>query len=142
MRNLPVSYHRHRRSRLHLPMEWFSRDAGESMRRAMEIETQAARETGAAKQALLEEADLYWDQYVAQTEEGIRQITKQVDKIINVRAQMRTGKLALTHEAMQIHQMAKLVEEGMDPEIFRHYLMAKHNMTLEDYADIMAGFLT
>ncbi len=123
-------------------MEWFSRDAGESMRRAMELETQAARETGAAKQALLEEADLYWDQYVAQTEEGIRQITKQVDKIINVRAQMRTGKLALTHEAMQIHQMAKLVEEGMDPEIFRHYLMAKHNMTLEDYADIMAGFLT
>ncbi len=122
--------------------EWFSRDAGESMRKAMDLEARAAKETGAAKQALLDEADLYWDQYVAQTEEGIRQITKQVDKIINVRSQMRTGKLALSGEALRIHEMAKLVEEGMDPVIFEHYLMSKHNMTLDDYADLMASYLT
>ncbi|MBR4759691.1 MAG: hypothetical protein IK078_06050, partial [Lachnospiraceae bacterium] len=121
--------------------EWFERDAGESMRKAMELEAQAANEIGAAKQALLEESEIYWDQYVAQTEEGIRQITKQVDKIIEVRSVMRTGKGALTREARQIHQMAKLVDEGMDPEIFIHYLKSKHHMTLEDYADLMASFL-
>ena len=122
--------------------EWFSRDAGESMRKAMDLEARAAKETGAAKQALLDEADRYWDQYVAQTEEGIRQITKQVDKIINVRSQMRTGRIALSGEALRIHEMAKLVEEGMDPVVFEHYLRAKHNMTLDDYADLMASYLT
>ncbi|MCR5092603.1 MAG: hypothetical protein K6B72_01315, partial [Lachnospiraceae bacterium] len=76
--------------------EWFVRDAGESLKQAKLLEAEAAKATGKTQQELLKRAQEFRNASYGQTVEGIRQITKQVDKIIEVRSMMRTGHSALT----------------------------------------------
>ncbi len=121
--------------------EWFVRDAEESLRQAKLLEAEAAKSTGEAQKELLKRAQEFRNASYGQTVEGIRQITKQVDKIIEVRSVMRTGKGALTMEARQIHQLALRVGEDIAPAEFTHILREDYGLTLEGYADLMAGFL-
>ena len=54
---------------------------------------------------------------------------------------MRTGHSALTAEAREIHQLALRVGEDIAPAEFTHILREDYGLTLEGYADLMAGFL-
>ncbi|MBQ9504598.1 MAG: hypothetical protein IJU93_06270 [Lachnospiraceae bacterium] len=121
--------------------EWFDRDAGESIRKAMELEAKAEKAVGTAKDELLKQAREFRNASYGQKIEGIRQISKQVNNIIEPRAMMRTGKSCLTQEAMEIHQMALRVGKEITPVEFEHILRVDYGMTLTGYADYMASFL-
>ncbi len=125
----------------HKGKEWFVHDAQKSLNTALEKQAAAANAVGEAKEALLMEARDALNAYYGQTVEGVRQITKQVDKIIEVRSMMRTANHALTQEALEIHRLALRVGEDIPPGVFTHILKKYYNMDLSQYAEYMASFL-
>ena len=127
----------------HKGKEWFHMSK-ESVSKAAQLETQAAAAAGAEREALLAQAQQlrYFSQ--GQTVEGVRQITKQVDKIIIPRrcawySLDKTG--GLPPEFFDIQQIALRVGDDVSPALFEHILKKNYGMDLNTYADYVSKFL-
>ena len=130
-----------RASVAHKGKEWFHM-ANESVEKAAALEAKAASLTGAAKESALAEAQQL--RYFAQGQrvEGIRQLTKQTEKIIIPRRAAWYTRGKLPPEAMELHGIAKLVDtECLAPAVFEHILKTEYGMTLDQYADYVAKLL-
>ncbi|MCR4596965.1 MAG: hypothetical protein K5673_09300 [Lachnospiraceae bacterium] len=124
-------------------VEWFETDAKASLKEAIKYEQKALTLTGAAKTEALTLARKYRNAFYGQTVEGVRQITKQVEKIINIRSMKRTGmKLAdMYPEIMELHELALRVGDDVDPIEFIHVLREDYGLDLIGYADLMSHLL-
>lgn len=120
--------------------EWVEM-ARKGVQQAATLEKQAASLTGAAKEAKLAQAQTLRYFAQGQTVEGVRQITKQVDKIIVPRGLARKGGTPLTAQAQELHQLALRVGDDIAPAEFEHILKTEFNMDLDGYCDYMAKFL-
>ena len=130
-----------RASVAHKGKEWFHM-ANKSVEKAAALEAKAASLTGAAKESALAEAQQL--RYFAQGQkvEGIRQLTKQTEKIIIPRRAAWYTRGKLPPEAMELHGIAKLVDtECLAPAVFEHILKTEYGMTLDQYADYVAKLL-
>ena len=128
----------------HKGKEWFTRDANESLAKAAACEREAAGLTGPARKAKLTEARSW--RYTAQGQkvEGVRQITKQFDRVIDVRNTYSVGRgnpSAITPEIREIHSIALQVGSELSPAEFECILRRDYNLNLDGYADLMAKCL-
>lgn len=128
----------------HKGKEWFTRDANKSLAKAAECERAAANLTGSMREAKLLEARSWRYKAQGQKVEGIRQITKQFDNIIDVRNSYKVGRgydSAISDQVREIHAVAKRVETGLSPAEFEKILREDFGLTLDSYADLMSKCL-
>ncbi len=120
--------------------EWFRR-SDKSFEKALQLETEAANSSGKAAEALLEEAKQcrYFAQ--GQTVEGVRQITKQMEKIVIPRSIAKPEFYHIPYEAMKLHRTALRVGDTLSPAEFIWILENDYGLTLDGYADLMSRFL-
>ena len=124
----------------HKGMEWIER-ADKGIEQAAKLEAEAVHLTGAAKESALAQAKSLRNLAQGQTCEGIRQITKQVTKIIVPRGLARYKKVPLSPKAIEIHQLALRVGKDVAPVEFEYILKKIYKMDLNGYCNYMASFL-
>lgn len=80
----------------------------------------------------------------AQKVEGVRQITKQFDKIIDARNTYSVGRgnpTKITPKIREIHGVAKRVGDDISPAIFEKILREDYGLPLDGYADMISECL-
>lgn len=114
----------------HKAMEWKNR-AEKLQARADALEQEAAKLTGEAKQAKLDEAmDLRCTAH-GQEVESVRQLTKAADNTIAPRSEYRDGQglgASYTTRAKEMVAMGKQVQKGGDPHAFFDNLRTEHGV--------------
>ncbi|MBR4760436.1 MAG: hypothetical protein IK078_09870, partial [Lachnospiraceae bacterium] len=131
------------KSVLHKGAEWFDTDAKASLKKALELEAQAANTTGAARQSLLKQAREFRNASYGQTVEGVRQITKQVKNIVDARIMAREGLHLkdINSVAWELQELALRVGNDITPAEFTHILREDYSMDILGFADYMARLL-
>jgi hypothetical protein len=120
--------------------EWFQR-SNKSFEKALDLELKAANATGEAAEALLNEAKQYRYFAQGQTVEGVRQITKQMEKIVIPRSIAKPEYYQIPYEALKLHRTALRVGDTLSPAEFVWILENDYGLTLDGFADLMSRYL-
>ena len=133
------------KSVFHKGVEWFGTKANKSMEKALEYERRAAAaQLVEHKEAFELMAREFRNKAYGETIEGVRQISKQVDNIIDARHFKRTGiKLTEINDTlMELQSLAKQLDAGeIELTAFQKVLRENYNMDLFGFADYVSKCL-
>ena len=128
----------------HKGVEWFETDAKASLAQAAKLEANAANAVGKQKDLFLLQAREFRNMAHGQTIEGIRQISKQVDNIIDARHFKRTGVYLteINDTLMELQTLAKQLDAGeIELCVFKKVLRDNYKMDLMAFADYVSKCL-
>ncbi len=128
----------------HKGVEWFETDAAESLAKAAKCEELAAKAVGAERVQLLLQASQWREFSRGQMAEGIRQISKQVNNIVDARMLKKAGmRVSDYNQALwDMQQLANMVDEGLEVTLFKKIIKEEYGLTLTQYAEFVSKCLS